>query len=169
MKRFSKFLVWNVILVLFDQLTKYMAQTKLMGTDGISLIDGVFRLQYLENRGAAFGSFQNKIIFLVIITIAIFSGIVYVYTKLPEQKRYFPLQYLLIFISAGAIGNFLDRLINNYVIDFLYFEWIDFPIFNVADCYVTISAVILFILGIFYYKDEDFEFLKQKKDVTHGK
>ena len=57
---------------------------------------------------------------------------------------------------AGAIGNLIDRMVNHYVIDFLYFSLIQFPIFNVADIYVTIAAVFFVIMGVFYYKEGDF-------------
>ncbi|MDY2590860.1 MAG: signal peptidase II, partial [Agathobacter sp.] len=68
---------------------------------------------------------------------------------------------------AGAIGNLIDRIVNNYVVDFFYFKLIDFPIFNVADIYVTIAAFLFIVLGFFYYKEEDFEiiFSKSKKDI----
>ena len=57
---------------------------------------------------------------------------------------------------AGAIGNFIDRVMRNYVVDFFYFSLIDFPIFNVADIYVTVAAFAMIFLGLFYYKEEDF-------------
>ena len=58
-------------------------------------------------------------------------------------------------LGAGAAGNMIDRVRQGFVVDFLYFKLIDFPIFNVADCYVTLSALGLVLLIIFYYKDED--------------
>ena len=67
------------------------------------------------------------------------------------------MDYILIFFAAGAIGNFIDRVSLNYVVDFLYFKLINFPIFNVADIYVTCSAFVIIVLGIFYYKDEDID------------
>lgn len=167
MARLAKFFGLNILLIALDQITKYFAQIKLMGTDGVDVIKGVFRLRYLRNPGAAFGMLQNRLEFLIPITVLIFFGIVYIYAKIPNTKRFLPMQYICIFISAGAIGNFIDRIINGYVIDFLYFELIDFPIFNIADCYVTVSAILLLILGFFYYKDEDFDFLKKKKDTIN--
>ena len=65
--------------------------------------------------------------------------------------------WILLFFMAGAIGNFIDRIINQYVVDFFYFKLINFPIFNVADIYVTIAAVFMLFFGLFYYKEEDFE------------
>ena len=69
------------------------------------------------------------------------------------------LDMILIFFTAGAIGNFIDRIVQQYVIDFFYFKLINFPIFNVADIYVTCAAFVMLFLGIFYYKDEDFEII----------
>ena len=74
-----------------------------------------------------------------------------------------PLIVVVDVLVAGAIGNFIDRLVNKYVIDFIYFSLIDFPIFNVADIYVTLSVIALFILIFFYYKEEDFKFITKKK------
>jgi signal peptidase II len=68
-------------------------------------------------------------------------------------------------IFAGAIGNMIDRAFRGYVIDFIYVECINFPVFNVADCYITIATAVLFILFLFVYKQEDdFDFLK----IKHG-
>ena len=67
-------------------------------------------------------------------------------------------------ITAGGIGNLIDRVRLNYVVDFIYFSLIDFPVFNVADIYVTVSMFLLLILVLFYYKDEDFQFLKWKRE-----
>ena len=62
-------------------------------------------------------------------------------------------------IGAGAVGNFIDRMSNGYVVDFFYFKLINFPVFNVADIYVTLSAVFLVILLLFKYKEEDLNVL----------
>ncbi|NMB42654.1 MAG: lipoprotein signal peptidase, partial [Clostridiales bacterium] len=80
---------------------------------------------------------------------------------LPQVKRYNILRILLVLIIAGAIGNLIDRIRLNYVVDFIYFALINFPIFNVADIYVTVSTFVFLILALFYYKDEDFEFLEK--------
>ena len=68
-----------------------------------------------------------------------------------------------------VIGNLLDRIINNYVVDFFYFCLINFPIFNVADIYVTVAAFMFIILGLFYYKEDDFSviFPDRKHDGKH--
>lgn len=81
------------------------------------------------------------------------------YFQMPEGKRYHPLYISLILIMSGGIGNLIDRASNGYVIDFIYFAPINFPKFNVADCYVTIGMGLLGILCFFYYKDEELDFL----------
>lgn len=156
------------ILVLIDQFTKYLAITNLKNQAPIIIIKDVFQLYYLENRGAAFGILQNKEWFLIIVPLLILCTIFYILYKLPGEKKYLPLYYICIFISSGAIGNLIDRIRYSFVVDFFYFELIDFPVFNVADSYVTVSGIILVLLGFFYYKDEDFAFLKFK-DKTPSK
>ena len=92
--------------------------------------------------------------------------------RMPKSRRLKPLYFTLLLLSSGAIGNFIDRVFTyftegyNYVIDFLYFEWIDFPIFNVADCYVTVSAGLLLLLFLFYYKEEDLEWFMKKEEKS---
>ena len=83
--------------------------------------------------------------------------IAYVLLKAPNKKRYIPLHLLLIVIAAGAVGNMIDRLRLNYVVDFIYFSLINFPVFNVADIYVTAATFLLFFLILFYYKEEELE------------
>ncbi len=151
------------ILIFLDQFTKNQAVIHLKDKPAKILIDGVFELNYLENRGAAFGMFQNQKLLFVIIAVVMLIVIGYVLVKMPMTRKYRILEFILVFISAGAIGNMIDRVSMNYVVDFFYFVLINFPIFNVADIYVSVSCVILAILTLFYYKEEDFAFLKKKK------
>lgn len=163
MKRKVSGLLWLTLLVVFDQVTKIIAKTQLEGKEGFSVIKNIFQFTYHENRGMGFGMLQGKIWLFIIFTIIVLSCVIYIYCKLPDGKRYIPMYWLLITLSAGAIGNFIDRVFRGYVIDFLYFELIDFPVFNVADMYVTISCFTFLALFIFYYKEEDIEFLSRKK------
>ena len=143
--------------VILDQLSKYMAAHFLQGTDGIDLIPGVFRLTYLENRGAAFGVLQGQQWFFYIITAVILVVVVLAYVRIPAGRKFLPLQICAVFIVSGALGNLIDRVRLGYVVDFFYFELIDFPVFNVADIFVTVSAVLLAVLLLLYYKEEDLE------------
>lgn len=153
-----------VLLVILDQITKNLAVVYLKDKPAYVIWDGVFELHYLENSGAAFGMLQNQKVLFVSIAAFILIIIGYVLFKLPRNKHYAMLEMLLVLIASGAVGNMIDRVQFNYVVDFFYFKLIDFPIFNVADIYVSVSCVLLAILVIFFYKDEDFEFLGKKKE-----
>ena len=86
--------------------------------------------------------------------------IAFLYQKMPLEKKYMPLRVCAVLLCSGAIGNMIDRVRLNYVIDFFYFELIDFPIFNVADCYVVVSCIAFVVLILFYYReDEDFAWI----------
>lgn len=159
-KRYTHYLaalIGAAILTILDQATKYIVLMKLKGNEPVVIWEGVFQLEYLENRGAAFGLFQNQRIFFLA-SVAVISIIVVIfYLRVPMNRRYLPLRLCAVCIIAGAWGNCIDRIRLNYVVDFLYFKLIDFPIFNVADIYVTVSTFMLAILICFYYKEEDLE------------
>ncbi len=142
-------------LVGLDQYTKYLAETVIRQDGPFVIIKNVFELSYVENRGAAFGMLQNQQTFFFIMTVLFILAAVYFFYTIPFEKRYLGFKIAVLAITAGGIGNMIDRVSNQYVIDFLYFKAINFPVFNVADCYVTVSAVIIAILIMFVYKDED--------------
>ena len=167
------------LFIILDQITKKIAILTLKEQPAIPIINEVFELKYLENTSAAFGldpiSLLHKIFqfevfinnpqlyldvrmgFFYVITLCVTALLIYVYTKVPNHKRFRYIDAVLIFFIAGAVGNLIDRICNKYVIDFLYFKLINFPIFNVADIYVTCAAFAMIALGLFYYKDEDIE------------
>lgn len=152
-----------IALVLADQFTKYIAVVHLKDQPAISVIPDVLEFNYLENRGAAFGMLQNQKIFFVFVAVIILAMIAYVLFKMPEKRKYTILHVLLVLIAAGAIGNMIDRLRLNYVVDFISFVLIHFPIFNVADIYVTVATTALVLLLLFYYKESDLGFLSFKQ------
>lgn len=163
-----------VILVAIDFVTKQLA-VKYLSNGSFDIIPGVFSFTLLEggNSGAAFGMLQGGFWIFVVITIAVVALVIFMLRKLVYEKRYRFFHYALVLLLAGALGNFGDRVLtmikygHSYVIDFLYFELINFPIFNVADCYVTVAAGAMIFLGIFYYKDDDFDkMLGKVKDET---
>lgn len=157
----------SFVLIVVDQLTKSLAVAHLKAQEPIVLWKNVFELRYLENRGAAFGIMQNQRTFFLILTMVLLVVIAYIYLKrIPDEQRFIWLNIIAILFFAGAVGNFIDRFVQDYVVDFFYFCLIDFPIFNVADIYVTVAAALLIILGIFYYKEDDFEriFPSRKKE-----
>ncbi len=142
-------------LIFIDQLTKSMAVKALAGGP-IILWKGVLELRYLENTGAAFSLMENRQFVFYIVAIAAIAGIFYILVHMPrKERRFVPLQLVLTFISAGAAGNLIDRIQLHYVRDFIYFSLINFPVFNVADIYVTCGVALLIWLMLFYYKEDE--------------
>ena len=150
-------LISIVVLVYIDQFTKYLVVGHLKDRPAYVLIRNIFQLEYLENRGAAFGILQNQRVFFYISVLLITAAVIWFYSKVPMEKKYLPLRICAVLIVSGAFGNCIDRIRLNYVVDFFYFKLIDFPIFNVADIYVTVAAFLLVILILVYYKEEDLE------------
>lgn len=147
-----------------DQLTKWLAVTRLKGQEAFVVIPGVFQFRYLENRGAAFGIMQNRQYIFAVGAVLICATVAVIYHKIPAGRRFFPLRVCAVLLCAGAIGNLIDRIRLNYVIDFCYFNLIDFPIFNVADCYVVVACFLFAFLILFYYKDQDLTWFSWKKE-----
>jgi len=168
-------------LIAIDQLTKLWVVNTLKDKDPVVFIKGIIEFQYLENNGAAFGFLQNKQWFFYIITLLVFGVIIYFWIKSNKAiYKYAQLDtsifktstfncvsfmnYILVIIASGAIGNLIDRIAHKYVVDFIYFKIINFPIFNFADICVTVGAVMLIIVCLFKYKeDPNFTIFKKKE------
>lgn len=157
-------LIAGALMVLLDQITKYLAVHFLAGRPARVLIQGVLELQYLENNGAAFSMLQNQQWFFYILTAVFLIAAIVLMRRVPsDTSRFNPLLWCITVLCAGAIGNLIDRIVHRYVVDFIYFSIIHFPIFNVADIFVTISVIVLIILVLFYYKDSDLQEIFSKK------
>lgn len=159
----------TILLILLDQFTKYLAVLFLKGQEPFVILPGIFELHYLENRGAAFGMMQGQRTFFLIIGVLVFVGVIYLFHRMSDDSRFWPIRLIAIAILAGAWGNMLDRIRLSYVVDFFYFKLIDFPIFNVADIYVSVATVILIVLVLFYYKDEDLNHLLKNSKEKESK
>ena len=153
--RAVKAVVLFIALVLFDLFTKSAAVNALSDGRRIPLIPGALEFYYIQNRGAAFGMFQNGTFILSLISLTALIVLTVIYLKVPDGKKYLPLRIVLLFISAGAAGNLYDRLTLKYVRDFIYFSLIHFPVFNLADVCVSLSTAALVILVLFFDKGDD--------------
>lgn len=145
-------LVIIVLGLLVDRITKLWALKDLSESEGISVIDNFFSLNYLENRGAAFGVFQNKVFLLSAVTFVVILGMIYYVIK--NRKKSKLLSISLSLIISGALGNLYDRVFYKYVVDFIRFYYKDvyeFPTFNVADMLVVVGT---FLLAIYIIKEE---------------
>ncbi len=154
-------------LLLADQYTKQLAISHLKGQKPFVIISRVLEFSYLENTGAAFSSFAGKQTLLICLTTVVTLLLLWKYLTLPGGKRFVPMRLCMLLIISGAVGNLIDRVSRNYVVDFIYFVPIDFPKFNVADIYITVGVAVLAFLLFFRYSDEDMEallsFRMQKK------
>lgn len=153
----------SAILIVCDQLTKYLAVTYLKGHSDIPILGDLLTLHYLENTGAAFGILNNQRLFFIILTVIFCCIFIYVFFKIPNKPRYRILSFLVLLIFSGAVGNFIDRIIHGFVVDFLYIKIINFPVFNVADIYITMSCIVMVIIFLFVYKDEDWDIIFKAK------
>lgn len=152
-------IVLMAILVFADQILKKWAVNTLKEKEDILFIPDFLHFHYLENNGAAFGMLKDQKAFFVLITVIFFLLFFYIIVKMPHEKKYYALHVVLSVLTAGAFGNFIDRIRLNHVVDFIYFICIDFPVFNFADICVTVSTIVLFLLILFKYKEKDLDFL----------
>lgn len=141
---FGAVFIFSIIL---DQITKKWALSVLKNSSSIRIIDDFLRFSYVENRGAAFGILQNQIMFFVIITIVMIIALGYVFFKNKNITKLSKLSLTL--IAGGAIGNFIDRIMLGYVVDFIdirFGNFYDFPVFNLADSFVVCGTFLLLFL-----------------------
>jgi len=160
-------LIAIAVLIFIDQFTKFLAVKYLKDQAAIKIIPKVLELNFLKNSGAAFGMLQNQKVFFILIAALILLIIGYVLFRLPDDKKYNFINILLVLVASGAAGNMIDRIKQDYVVDFISFVIINFPIFNVADIYVTVATFVFIILFLFYYKEKDFDFLSIKQQTKY--
>lgn len=168
-KKITAFILPAAVLIFIDQLTKILTLKFLKGSDPVVLIRNVLELLYVENRGAAFGIFNGMKYAFVILAAIISIAAFICFIRLPDKKRLRPFRLCLVLITSGAVGNVIDRIRLGYVVDFIYFKPINFPVFNFADICVTCAAFLLIVLLLFVYKEEDLKdipFIRDNEDKT---
>lgn len=170
-KRCSIDMVLFIILIVLDRITKIWATNRLMDNEPIPLIPKVLELYYLPsgNTGAAFGILTGHRTLFLVIAVVVIAAIVYIIWNMPSDAKYRPLEILMVFVAAGGMGNMIDRLMQGYVVDFIYISCINFPIFNVADMYVSVCTVILAILMMFKLKEEDYNHIESSLKAPFSK
>jgi signal peptidase II len=130
-----------IVVVFFDQLTKFLVRNNFELNQSISIINNIFNFTYIQNTGAGFGILKTQTAILVFISIAVLGVILYNFDKIKSKETL--LQVLVGFVLGGTIGNLIDRIAYGYVIDFLDISiW---PIFNFADSFVTMGVFGLII------------------------
>lgn len=142
---------WLILIMalVMDQGSKWLAETRLSQVETIPLIKGVFHLTYTRNTGAAFSILRNQQMLLIIITSTVLLMLALWLVRLIPQPDNVGLKLSLTFLLAGGIGNLIDRIRLNYVIDLFDFRLINYPIFNVADCLIVVGTIFLGWLVLF--------------------
>lgn len=129
----------GLLVLFFDQLTKFWVQKSMMPRDSIPLIPGVFHLTYVQNTGAAFGFLREKTLFFIAVAVLVLGFIIFLIPRLPRGNLFLRVVFGL--LLGGALGNLIDRIRFGYVVDFLDFRiW---PVFNIADMAIVVGVCFL--------------------------
>ena len=150
-----------LILAAFDQIIKWIVIKNLKPIGNTTLIDGFLSLHYTENRGAAFGSFQNMRWFFIILTLVVIIFFTIAIIKNKIKNRF--LLFAIILILSGGIGNLIDRIFLGYVVDYIQVSFFP-PIFNFADACISIGAVLFIFYIIFLNKNDTLFYSGRKND-----
>ena len=154
--------IFVVIATVLDQLSKLWVVGNIPLHGEIPALDGIFHLTYAQNTGAAWSMLSGMQWLFLLIFLAFTLGIVWEFSKKRWPFTTFD-RWCIAVVYAGGLGNIIDRIRLGYVVDMIEVEFIDFPVFNVADCYVTVGAVLLAVLVLFVYKEDDLSFLSLRK------
>ncbi len=131
------------------------------GGQNITLINNVLGLTYLKNTGAAFGMLGDNTVLLIIFTVVFLAIFAFIDFYYKSSNGWYIAGFSL--IVGGAIGNFIDRIVFGYVRDFIELKFIDFPIFNLADTFLTVGVICYIVYLVFYeFKQSD----DKPKDIT---
>ena len=143
--------VFAALIVAADQITKLLVLQNIPLHSQIDVIPGVVGLTYVQNTGAAFSSFQGMMWLFAVIFALLTVGIVWEYKKqaLGFSKAEW---WCIAAIYGGGLGNMIDRLLLGYVVDMIETRFIQFPVFNVADCFITCGCILLIVHLIFFNK-----------------
>lgn len=146
--------IFFALIIALDILTKIFVYGRIKETGvDIDIIKDVLVLTPVENTGASFGIFQNSTRILSIISIITVIAVIIIQVFSIKQRNFF-LRAGVVMISAGGLGNLIDRFSLGYVRDFIYFELIDFAVFNVADSSLTVGVILILIYVLFYYRPD---------------
>lgn len=146
------YLILSAIIICIDQFVKYWTVQNILLGDSRPLIDGFISLTHLRNTGAAWSILEGKMFFLVLFTALALAVVIYCMWKNRNESRWLMLGLSL--ILAGGIGNLIDRIRLGYVVDMFQTDFMNFPIFNVADMSLVVGVVCVFIYIILDEKEK---------------
>ena len=140
------------VVTALDQVTKWLTVANIDLFGRVEAIPGLFHLTYVQNTGAAFSSFQGMQWLFILVFVAFTAGIIWEFSK--KRLPFTTLErWCLAAVYAGGLGNMIDRLRLGYVVDMIALDFMNFPVFNVADCFVCCGCILLLVhLTIFNRK-----------------
>lgn len=140
------------LIIIFDRITKILVSANMAVGDTIPLIENIFHLTYVQNRGAAFSMWEQQWLILVLLPAVVMAvGMAVLYIKRKTWNRVYLLS--IAFICGGGLGNLIDRTIQGYVVDF--FDFRVFPVFNIADIFICAGCGLLILYIIFFERKHD--------------
>lgn len=151
-------LLFVALAVAADQITKLWVLQAIPLHTQVDAIPGLFHLTYVQNTGAAFSSFQGQRWLFALIFVVFTVAVVWEFSKRRLPFSTFD-RWCIAAIFAGGLGNMIDRIRLGYVVDMICVDFIEFPVFNVADCFITCGCIALMVSLIFFNK----EFWKDEK------
>ncbi len=147
------YIILSVLVLALDMLTKRLAVFFLEGGGSVPILQGILHFTYVENTGVAFGMLQDRRIIFITVSLAVLVVLGLYFYKTKRRDRFLKFGTALVF--SGAVGNLIERVFNGYVVDFIDFRLINFPVFNVADIAVCVGAVLLLLHFLFDMSDEE--------------
>ncbi len=146
------FAIFSAFIVIADQITKFLTVANIAPGQEVPFIPGLLQLTYVQNTGAAFSSFEGQQ-WLFALVFAVFTGLlVYEYKKKPMGFTTFE-RWCIAAIYGGGLGNMIDRVRLGYVVDMIETTFMEFPVFNVADCFITCGCAVLMVHLFFFNKE----------------
>ena len=139
-------------IVVADQLTKLLVVQNIPLFSGVDAVPGLFSLTYVQNTGAAWSMFQGARWVFVALFALLTVAVLWEYFKKPMPFTKFE-RWCIAAVYGGGFGNIIDRVFRGFVVDMIELEFMDFPIFNVADCFITCGCIALFVSLAFFNKD----------------
>ena len=155
----------TILLVILDQVSKYLIFSTIGLHQPFPVIDGFFRLYGVYNTGAAFSILNDHSWILLLVSIISTVIICYFMKDFSLKRR--PLYSIsIVLILSGCVGNMIDRMFNNFcVYDFIELEFMNFAIFNIADCYLTVGVILMAVYLLFFEPKDPISLkLKNKKE-----
>ncbi len=143
------------LLFFVDQLSKFFTVNYLEKYESISVIPGLLDFTHVHNTGGPWSMFDSAPYIFIIMTVIILSAGIWYFKKNPPKHSLEKLSVCL--IAGGALGNFADRIIRGYVVDMIDVNLFDYPVFNVADCFIVIGAILLCVYILFLDKESEAE------------